>query len=98
MCSVPASRRLGLTRVPAPKEWVQTVRKILVSNPEIADRSFRASRDGEDGGRKEQLSSPDTFRTCLRASGQELVDFFFSSRSRHTRLTCDWSSDVCSSD
>src|SRR5579864_9584393 len=24
--------------------------------------------------------------------------FFFSSRSRHTRLTCDWSSDVCSSD
>src|SRR4051812_22389430 len=25
-------------------------------------------------------------------------DFFFSSRRRHTRLTCDWSSDVCSSD
>src|SRR5690242_21061064 len=24
--------------------------------------------------------------------------FFFSSRRRHTRLTCDWSSDVCSSD
>src|SRR5438477_10217407 len=23
--------------------------------------------------------------------------FFFSSRSRHTSLTCDWSSDVCSS-
>src|SRR6267142_3533347 len=23
---------------------------------------------------------------------------FFSSRRRHTRLTCDWSSDVCSSD
>src|SRR6267142_2816386 len=29
------------------------------------------------------------FRVCL---------FFFSSRRRHTRLTCDWSSDVCSSD
>src|SRR4051812_49530560 len=27
-----------------------------------------------------------------------LCDFFFSSRRRHTRLTCDWSSDVCSSD
>src|SRR6266480_5817072 len=27
-----------------------------------------------------------------------LRDFFFSSRRRHTRLTCDWSSDVCSSD
>src|SRR6266571_5665117 len=24
--------------------------------------------------------------------------FFFSSRRRHTRLTCDWSPDVCSSD
>src|SRR3989344_6410581 len=31
----------------------------------------------------------------------KLADFlagFFSSRRRHTRLTCDWSSDVCSSD
>src|SRR6266571_4817482 len=26
------------------------------------------------------------------------VLFFLSSRRRHTRLTCDWSSDVCSSD
>src|SRR5690242_9210506 len=26
------------------------------------------------------------------------TEFFFSSRRRHTRLTCDWSSDVCSSD
>src|SRR6266480_61753 len=24
--------------------------------------------------------------------------FFFSSRRRHTSVTCDWSSDVCSSD
>src|SRR3989475_6525356 len=27
-----------------------------------------------------------------------LGDFFFSSRRRHTRFDCDWSSDVCSSD
>src|SRR5256886_13390782 len=27
-----------------------------------------------------------------------LVFFFFSSRRRHTRFDCDWSSDVCSSD
>src|SRR6266480_6252597 len=27
-----------------------------------------------------------------------MLFFFFSSRRRHTRLTCDWSSDVCSSD
>src|SRR2546430_9743372 len=26
------------------------------------------------------------------------VSFFFSSRRRHTRFDCDWSSDVCSSD
>src|SRR5690242_21629255 len=28
----------------------------------------------------------------------DVLYFFFSSRRRHTRLTCDWSSDVCSSD
>src|SRR2546430_5809118 len=27
-----------------------------------------------------------------------LLPFFFSSRRRHTRFDCDWSSDVCSSD
>src|SRR2546430_6720922 len=27
-----------------------------------------------------------------------IVFFFFSSRRRHTRFDCDWSSDVCSSD
>src|SRR2546430_11111700 len=26
------------------------------------------------------------------------TSFFFSSRRRHTRFDCDWSSDVCSSD
>src|SRR5690242_4895658 len=30
--------------------------------------------------------------------GGAKLSFFFSSRRRHTRLTCDWSSDVCSSD
>src|SRR5215204_6675365 len=27
-----------------------------------------------------------------------IILFFFSSRRRHTRSLCDWSSDVCSSD
>src|SRR5260370_9555914 len=27
-----------------------------------------------------------------------MCNFFFSSRRRHTRFKCDWSSDVCSSD
>src|SRR2546430_11383532 len=30
--------------------------------------------------------------------GSLAAEFFFSSRRRHTRFDCDWSSDVCSSD
>src|SRR5260370_9216096 len=33
-----------------------------------------------------------------RAHGTWSLFFFFSSRRRHTRFKCDWSSDVCSSD
>src|SRR2546427_3434212 len=35
-----------------------------------------------------------TFNVCLMI----WIFFFFSSRRRHTRFDCDWSSDVCSSD
>src|SRR5260370_7522185 len=34
----------------------------------------------------------------LRRKVSEQLFFFFSSRRRHTRFKCDWSSDVCSSD
>src|SRR5438034_10700937 len=34
----------------------------------------------------------------LDSQGSESRSFFFSSRRRHTRSLCDWSSDVCSSD
>ena len=34
----------------------------------------------------------------LSQSSLRLSSFFFSSRRRHTRSLCDWSSDVCSSD
>src|SRR2546430_5697438 len=33
-----------------------------------------------------------------RFASSNLSFFFFSSRRRHTRFDCDWSSDVCSSD
>src|SRR2546427_266815 len=36
------------------------------------------------------------WRMLLRVS--PCIFFFFSSRRRHTRFDCDWSSDVCSSD
>src|SRR2546430_13669744 len=34
----------------------------------------------------------------LGSEDRFVVFFFFSSRRRHTRFDCDWSSDVCSSD
>src|SRR2546430_3476996 len=34
----------------------------------------------------------------IHSSGSSDLVFFFSSRRRHTRFDCDWSSDVCSSD
>src|SRR6266481_117089 len=36
--------------------------------------------------------------TIGEASFNQVACFFFSSRRRHTRWNCDWSSDVCSSD
>src|SRR2546430_3123718 len=34
----------------------------------------------------------------MSKAGRVMLFFFFSSRRRHTRFDCDWSSDVCSSD
>src|SRR5260370_38365800 len=38
------------------------------------------------------------FRPVCVLFGFGFFVFFFSSRRRHTRFKCDWSSDVCSSD
>src|SRR5256886_6047488 len=44
-------------------------------------------------------STDSTRRWRYRAiSSCSVLFFFFSSRRRHTRFDCDWSSDVCSSD
>src|SRR2546430_17218257 len=37
-------------------------------------------------------------RNGVRVRCYIMIFFFFSSRRRHTRFDCDWSSDVCSSD
>src|SRR6266571_7148255 len=50
--------------------------------------------------RRTPYGVPDGPMAMVPPSIKELArdGFFFSSRRRHTRLTCDWSSDVCSSD
>src|SRR4051812_50023137 len=53
----------------------------------MSEARCTASSDG--------ASQPTFVRSRWRV---RLYAFFFSSRRRHTRLTCDWSSDVCSSD
>src|SRR5260221_7112029 len=45
---------------------------------------------------KLRLNSVQCSRISLSCSS--VLCFFFSSRRRHTRSLCDWSSDVCSSD
>src|SRR2546430_9973441 len=44
-------------------------------------------------------ASSETYPSITRLlSVSAVCCFFFSSRRRHTRFDCDWSSDVCSSD
>src|SRR5260221_2063668 len=55
------------------------------------------SESGRDGDLRELCAH------VVRSFGQGFLRhviylFFFSSRRRHTRSLCDWSSDVCSSD
>src|SRR5256886_8764248 len=59
-------------------------------------RGRRASRGRtceRQGGR-----SMEYLRWFARGTSESCLFFFFSSRRRHTRFDCDWSSDVCSSD
>src|SRR2546430_7517813 len=45
-----------------------------------------------------EISLDGEYGPCEIAGSQVWLLFFFSSRRRHTRFDCDWSSDVCSSD
>src|SRR5438270_5097184 len=55
------------------------------------------SEDELDGSAAARLEV-DEQQPAARPEHVALVCFFFSSRRRHTRFDCDWSSDVCSSD
>src|SRR2546430_9023927 len=57
--------------------------------------SARVATRGETGAESWGGVSRSVRRTARARAGRF---FFFSSRRRHTRFDCDWSSDVCSSD
>src|SRR5256886_5014013 len=81
--------------------------KMLISRPDLVHMDRAARESGADMAR---LKLPENVYTGIwwyarfpnhysgegAAGNKEL--FFFSSRRRHTRFDCDWSSDVCSSD
>src|SRR2546430_8834705 len=49
--------------------------------------------------RAEQLLlAEELFERARAHPSRQWLGVFFSSRRRHTRFDCDWSSDVCSSD
>src|SRR5256886_6823922 len=67
-------------------------------------RRLRSTRSGggvglsaaQDPYASGRCSAPDVLSG--RPTWRRMHTFFFSSRRRHTRFDCDWSSDVCSSD
>src|SRR5260370_6058599 len=46
----------------------------------------------------DHLKECDAVIICVPTPLRKTKEFFFSSRRRHTKFKCDWSSDVCSSD
>src|SRR5690242_21021880 len=63
-------------------------------------RSGRTGRASCSWESRNQLSAPSAGCGIAASANRRLTRtyFFFSSRRRLTRLTCDWSSDVCYSD
>src|SRR2546430_47882 len=63
----------------------------MVHTDRGADKSRFASVNKKSNADKHPLKA-------LPSNNRGEYFFFFSSRRRHTRFDCDWSSDVCSSD
>src|SRR2546430_10584020 len=75
----------------APSESADRIDQMAETEFEyVADRGLVRVRIVPEGGRLTAMVAP------LEQGTLEF--FFFSSRRRHTRFDCDWSSDVCSSD
>src|SRR5260370_11485096 len=61
-----------------------------------APRHWRTPKPSESG--VALMDRHEGERAIGKANELYVPTFFFSSRRRHTRFKCDWSSDVCSSD
>src|SRR5688572_6919053 len=88
-------------------ELISPVRKVGFRSEERRVGKERRSRRSPEHDNKNRSARPTRGRACHAAQradpgAAEEADlsfrFFFSSRRRHTRFDCDWSSDVCSSD
>src|SRR5689334_3096412 len=95
--SIAASARLGIA-------------KLIKGGTTCALTMETVNHTGEVFKVVDETGFSDTVGKCMMDKGDEVPDalheqtaasieeFFFSSRRRHTRWNCDWSSDVCSSD
>src|SRR2546430_1246906 len=63
----------------------------------VLRKTFVSGRSDPPGFRM-SIARPFRAKICFLGDSCLVVFFFFSSRRRHTRFDCDWSSDVCSSD
>src|SRR6266536_6427807 len=76
------------------------IRRVGIADVYVEKGGHRAANSGV-ADHDLRIADPDHGRNVLlifTRCAKHLLDFFFSSRSRHTSSTRDWSSDVCSSD
>src|SRR5436190_11842163 len=74
------------------RDFVPLMRRIL---PACVERGIKVTANA---GGVNVAGCATAVRDVARDLGLAGKIFFFSSRRRHTRSLCDWSSDVCSSD
>src|SRR5688572_26681183 len=86
-------RAVGVVRYPAGHHV-----EITFGVASTADEGCRDSDGLLSGADQALYSAKAQGRNRTVAYAAPTVAFFFSSRRRHTRFDCDWSSDVCSSD
>src|SRR2546430_5209880 len=95
----------GNVHGPQPRDWSYNLPKKMRKRAMCAAISERLREGNLVVVNDWKLDAPKTreflnMLGTLKLNGKTLIvdSLFFSSRRRHTRFDCDWSSDVCSSD